>query len=537
MPGIALRPYQRDTVQAIRAAIQGGCRRPLAVLPTGAGKTIVFGAYAQAEAAAAGGRTLILAHREELLDQAAAKLGLVWPAAEVGVVQGARDGYQARDVVLASIGTLLHRERRARLGQVDRIVCDEAHHAVSVTWRTVLDDLGAFAPHGPPCIGVTATPARADQRGLGAVFQRIVYERSMLWMVLRGYLCDLRTLVVRTDTALDGVRLAKDGDFDPGPLGSVLNTANRNELIVRTYAERSPDRKALAFTATVRHAEDLAAAFLAAGVSAAAVSGRSSAADRHRAITDFRAARLRVLCNAAVLTEGYDDAGIAAILLARPTRSAALYAQMVGRGLRPHPRKADCLLVDFADASRRHNLIGLPSLWPAGEQRDAGAEAALPGTGESLVEAMGAWGQTGALGLELPVGGDVRIQDIGSLLARSQFNWRALGDDLVLDLHGGRRIELRRQPAEGELYEVGLVEERQWLPLADRPLDVGFSQGVAEDYVRDHGLSWVRKDAPWRDRAVTDKQREVLQQHGLPVPATRGEAEERISALVWRRAR
>ncbi len=534
MIGLRLRSYQQEAVDQVRSAIRAGCRRPLVTLPTGAGKTLVFGAFAREEAQESGGRCLILAHREELLDQAHQKLGLVWPEAQVGVVQGSRAEYGARDVVVASIATLARPGRLAQLGQVDRVVCDEAHHVVAGTWRGVLHDLGVFGTHGPPCVGVTATPGRADLRGLGAVFQRIVYERSILWMMMRGYLCDLRTLVVRTDVSVDSVRIGHDGDFDAGALGSVLNTANRNALIVQTYREHCRGRKALAFVATVKHAEDLAATFRASGVAAEAVSGQSTSGVRHRVIGDFRAGRLQVLCNAAVLTEGYDDASVAAILLARPTRSAGLYTQMVGRGLRPHPRKSDCLLVDYADASRHHSLAGLPSLWPTGAGKEGGRPPiVVPGKGESVMDALVASGRLQELGL--PLGVDVRVQDVGSLVAQSRFRWRSIGNDLVLALGGGRYVELR-QEARSDLYAVGLVADRQWRPLADRPLDIGFAEGVAEDYVREHGLTWNQRDASWRQLPASDRQKQFLENRGLAVPATRGEADDAISAvtLQWR---
>ena len=520
--GVRLRIYQREAIDAVRDRLGRGQRRCLVVLPVGTGKTVVFGSLARE----IGQRALILAHRQELLDQAVDKLRVVWPEADVGVVQGGRDGARARDVVVASVASLQNPRRRAQVGAFGLVVCDEAHHAVSKTWRDVLEAMGVFGRDGPACVGFTATPGRSDERGLGAVFGRLAYERSIPWMVERGYLSDLRALVVKTEGIdLDSIPIGPDGDFDAGRLGGVLNTANRNDLIVRTYREHAAQRKGLMFTATVQHAVDLAAAFRVSGFSAQPISGSTPERERRRLIDAFRAGRIQVLVNAAVLTEGFDDPAVDAVGLARPTASTALFIQMVGRGLRPHPRKRECLLLDFVDASRRHKLAGLPRL--LGE-RDLEPSDVLPEDGRRTLRQLLHESRAEQLGLPLPAAAGTSVEEIGDLLAASRFQWKEVGQtkDLVLAM-GSKRLVLRR--AGPELYEVGLVERGRWEPLADRPLDIGFAHGVAEDYIREHGLEWVRKDAPWRNRPATDRQRDLLEQMGLPVPATRGEASAALS--------
>lgn len=525
---IHLRPYQQEAIERVGAEFIGGKRRLLVVLPTGAGKTIVFGALSHGM----GVRTLVLAHREELLEQAAEKIHLVWPEADIGVVQGKRDGSGARDVVIASVATLVQERRRERLGRFGLVVADEAHHATSATWRNVLHHVGVFDPGGPVCVGVTATPSRADRSGLNAVFEKIAFERSIPWMMLRGYLAHARAIAVKTGVNLDHVRIGEDGDFDSGQLGSVLNTANRNHLIARTFHDRARDRKAIVFVATVKHAMDLADAFRTAGFRAAAVSGAMPATERRQVIADFRAGRLQVVANAAILTEGFDDPAVSAIGMARPTRSTSLYLQMLGRGLRPHPRKRDCLLVDFADNTSRHKIADLPTLFgkPAEVAMAMDGKAPLPPT---LVDAIVASGDTETLGL--PVGTDLRVHDLGSLIDSSAFLWRSRGDDLLLTVGDHKHIALRPAEPGSELYNVALIQDAHWYPLADRPLDIGFAQGVAEDWVREHPEArWARKDAGWRRMPVTVKQRQLLEGLGVTVPATRGEASDLISSLPRR---
>lgn len=521
MSGIRLRQYQRDAIASVRACLDHGQRRCLVVLPVGTGKTVVFGALARE----IGQRALILAHRQELLDQAVDKLRIVWPNASVGVVQGSRNGAAARDVVVASVASLVNPRRRAALGRFDLIVCDEAHHAVSKTWQNVLSDMHVFDQNGPACVGFTATPGRADQRGLGMVFRHLAYERSIPWMVERGYLSDLRALVVRTEGInLDAIPLGPDGDFVAGKLGSVLNTANRNDLIVRTYQEHATRRKGLVFVATVQHAVDLAAAFRTAGVTAQPISGLTADKERRKLISAFRAGQLQVLANAAVLTEGFDDPAVDAVVLARPTASTPLFVQMVGRGLRVHPRKQECLLLDFVDASRRHKLASLPRLFG---ERDL-EPVIMPEDGQGTLREAIQRQRIAELGLQLPQAEGTSVQEVGDLLATSRFQWKEVGQaqDLVLAM-GSRRLVLRHTRA--DMYEVGLVERGRWEPLADRPLDLGFAHGVAEDYIREHGMEWVRKDAPWRGRPVTARQRELLESLGCPIPATRGEASMALS--------
>ncbi len=518
---LTLRQYQREAVDAVCGQAAKGNTRSLVVLPTGTGKTVVFGALAMR----AQRRTLVLAHREELLEQAKDKIGMVWPEAEVGIVQGQRNEAHARDVVVASVPTLSSPRRLAAIGKFGLVVVDEAHHSVSSTWQRALEAVGVFERDGPICCGVTATPGRMDERGLGRVYQTIAYERSIPWMMARGYLSDMRALLFHTKISLDGVKISKSGDFDPAGLALVLNTANCNELIVESFLEHGSGRRGIAFTATVQHAADLADAFTRNGVPAAYVAGSSSKSERRGVLSAFRAGRVRIVCNAAVLTEGFDDPAVSAVLLARPTRSPGLYLQMIGRGLRIDPRKRDCLLFDYVHACQRHRVAGLPCL--VGEKDHERAVEQI-GLGESVVEALK---RERGERIGLPLGDEVVVEEIGNVIARSSLHWEPRGKNLWLSVGDGDSIVL--SAISDDLYEVGLSGRRGWRLLADRPLDIGFATGVAEDYVREHGLSWTAKDAPWRGKPVSDKQRETLARFGVgEVPATRGEANDLISQLI-----
>lgn len=372
-----LRDYQSEAIAAVVRARRRGVRRQLVCLPTGAGKTVIFSELARL----ARRPVLVLAHRAELLEQARNRLAdaLGDPAA-VGIEAADRHAPAGARVVVASMRSL-HSERLARLlaaRQPGLVIYDEAHHATADDNQRVLRTLGAFddAWDGT-LLGFTATPARADGVGLDQVFDEIVYERGVLSMIADGWLAPLRGCRIATTADLRGLAGGGD-DFPVDALAEVVDIEDRNALVARSIQELARDRRTLAFCVTVRHARNLCRALNAIGVPAGLVHGQMRPEDRARVLADFRLGRLQVLTNVGVLTEGFDDPGVSCVAMARPTRSAGLYAQCVGRGSRLAPGKADCLVLDFVDLSDL-SLATLPSL--AGLPRDLDLQ------GGDLVEA------------------------------------------------------------------------------------------------------------------------------------------------------
>src|SRR6266436_4506349 len=228
------RPYQHEAVAALLAAAARGVQRPLLVLPTGTGKTIIFTLLVQRR----GGRALILAHRDELIQQAVDKLHLVDPTLPLGIVQAERDELTAPTVV-ASVQTLSRRPRLARLvPDFHTIVIDEAHHAPAPTYRRILEYCHAWRSDGPLVVGVTATPERGDRQSLREVFDRIVYQKILLEMMQAGYLVDLRALQVLLQADFDALRTSH-GDFVEAELETLLLAANAPVQVLgrgtRTY--------------------------------------------------------------------------------------------------------------------------------------------------------------------------------------------------------------------------------------------------------------------------------------------------------------
>lgn len=398
-----LRPYQVEAVDKIVAAAEAGVRRQLGVAATGLGKTIIFCALAER----LGCRTLILAHRDELISQAAAKVREVWPGADVGIVKASDNGIRNR-VVVASVQTLARERRLQQLVSAYRdesvlmkrpdpfglVVVDEAHHAAADSYRSILDGLRAGQEcaycvggsvlsgryetdpgdrepcedcsgtgGGPLLLGVTATPDRGDGQGLDDLFEQISWTYDILWGIRSGYLCDLRGLRVQLDRLDMSAVKVRRGDYEAGAAGRALDNAGAPTEIVKAWQEHASDRQTLVFTPTVELARHCAEEFTAAGVRAAMVCGETPVEERRQILDDYSHGRVQVVANCAVLTEGYDEPSTGCIVIARPTRSRALYTQMVGRGTRRHPDKTDCLVLDVVSASSVHSLVTVPSLF------------------------------------------------------------------------------------------------------------------------------------------------------------------------------
>jgi superfamily II DNA or RNA helicase len=348
---VRLRPYQEDAVAAVIGARREGIRRMVLALPTGAGKTVVFSELIRRARHPA----LVLAHRDELIEQARLKVcaALQGERRLVAVEQGTRHAPRDASVVIASIRSL-HGDRLGRLlagRELRLVIYDECHHAVADDNRRILEQMGALDPEWPgTLVGVTATTRRADGRGLSEVFERIVYERTLRQMIDDGYLRPLRGL--RVQTGLDIGRVSVRGeDFDDHELEEAIDIETRNLLVARSIQELARDRRTIAFCIGVRHAEHLSAALNRVGVRAGMVCGEMPKAERKRTLARFRQGALQVITNVGVLTEGFDDPGVSAIAMVRPTRSESMYIQCVGRGMRPSPEAGDCLVLDFVDLS------------------------------------------------------------------------------------------------------------------------------------------------------------------------------------------
>ncbi|MFD7224807.1 DEAD/DEAH box helicase [Streptomyces sp. NPDC059883] len=354
------RPYQRDAITALRDGWKIEQNRLAVVLPTGAGKTVVFANLIKGMREQLGRkRALVIAHREELIEQAAAKIRAVCPGLRVGIVKAERDHHRWVDVVVASVQTLAVKRRREAITEIGLIVVDECHHAAARTYMEVLEHFGAWC--GVPTAGFTATMTRTDG-GLAEVWQDVVFRLDILDMISDGYLCDVRGKAITVDALdLNKVR-TRGGDLVDGQLGKALEDSGALDAIAKAYVDHAADRPGVVFTPTVATAQGAAASLRAAGITAAPVWGDMGRDERRATLARYEAGDVQVLTNCMVLTEGFDAPHTSCVVVARPTKNPGLYVQMVGRGLRPAPGKRDALLLDVMGAASRHKLASMVDL-------------------------------------------------------------------------------------------------------------------------------------------------------------------------------
>ena len=345
--GQELRPYQQQARERIHAEWEAGHTRTLLVLPTGTGKTIVFASVA-ADQVRAGHRVLILAHRGELLEQAADKLqrstGLV-SAVEKADATCLNTWFR---VVVGSVQTL---QRTARLERFPHdyfgtIIIDEAHHAITDGYRRILDYFGSAK-----VLGVTATPDRGDMRNLGEVFDSLAFEYKLTDAIKEGYLCRIMAQTIPLKLDISSVTMS-GGDYAVGDLGTALDPYL--EQIAAEMAQRCKGRKTVVFLPLIKTSQKFRDLLNSHGFRAAEVNGQST--DRKEVLADFDAGKYNVLCNSMLLTEGWDCPSVDCVVVLRPTKVRSLYSQMVGRGTRLSPGKTDLLLLDFLWMTDKHEL-------------------------------------------------------------------------------------------------------------------------------------------------------------------------------------
>ena len=453
MSSIQLRPYQQEAREAVHREWETR-RSTLLVIPTGGGKTIIFSAIIE-DCVRKGQRVLVLAHRSELLDQAADKLhkttGL---QCAVEKAEQSCIGSWFR-VVVGSVQTL---QREKRLHQFspdhfDVIIIDEAHHALADGYRVILDYFT-----GAKVLGVTATPDRGDMKDLGAVFESLAYEYTLARAVQEGYLAPIKAVTIPLKLDISGVGV-QQGDYKPGELGSALDPYL--EQIAEVIARECANRKTVIFLPLIATAQKMRDILCRHGMRAAEVNGQSP--DRAEILADFDADKYNVLCNAMLLTEGWDCPSVDCIVVLRPTKQRGLYCQMVGRGTRLHPGKDHLLLLDFLWHTERHQLC-----------RPAHLVAKTEDVARKMVETME--GAAGSAAVDLMAAEGKAAQDV------------------VAD----REASLAKQLHEMRTRKRKLVDPLQF-----------------EMSIRAEDLSSYVPTFGWESEPPTDKQRERLEKLGL----------------------
>lgn len=351
MAKLTLRPYQQECVDAV---FKSKVNQNLISLPTGCGKTIIFSEIARQY----GKKCLILAHRDELIQQAYEKVQWVWDTASIGIIK-AEIHEPDNDVVVASVQSMNQR-RLDRLGKSDfgLVITDEAHHAAAVSYKRVYDWVGCLPKQNEVIlhVGVTATPNRTDKKLLGDIFTNIAYEGDILDFI-PNYLSDLQIIRRESGIILDGISRSAN-DLNCHELSDALNTPEGNKMVVDAYKEVASDCKStIAFCADIAHIHGLTQEFIDNGIKACGIDSTMKLETRRKILKQFYDGHIQVLVNCGILTEGFDCPQVDCILLVRPTRSELLLRQMIGRGTRLYPGKEKCKVVDIACVSSEWDLV------------------------------------------------------------------------------------------------------------------------------------------------------------------------------------
>lgn len=381
-----LRPYQEKAVQSIETEWTKH-RSTLLVLPTGAGKTVVFGEVARLRTGV--GRTLVLAHRDELIEQAMDKLRSVGLTCEKEKADQKASKLATSEVVVASVQTLKgHRLRSWPTNSFSTVIIDEAHH---VSGQTYLDIIKHFGD--AKVLGVTATPDRSDGVGLGNVFSSVAHSETIPSLVKAGYLAPIKVKrVMVQDLDISQVR-SIGGELSTAELERVLGDEAMLHQIASPLAKEAKGRPTVVFFPGVQTSqafESVLSAYIDPKL-IGHIDGSMPAGARKRVLDAYQAGEIKVVTNCMVLTEGFDAPHTSCIAIARPTKSRSLYAQMVGRGTRLYPGKEDLLVMDFRPAKNgKHSLVGPADMLggkPLGEREERILDSKLS-RGQSLTEAM-----------------------------------------------------------------------------------------------------------------------------------------------------
>jgi len=363
-PRSGLRPYQVDVIARYRAEIAAGRRRILLVAPTGSGKTVIAAAIID-EAVQARHRVLFLAHRRELIVQCSRKLHAL--GLDHGILLPDHTPRPGEPVQVASIATLHARAIRTckvELPPADLVVIDEAHHALARTYQRIVE-----AYPGAVILGLTATPCRGDGRGLGNVFDVIVECPSVAELIDAGHLVGT-SVYAPSRPDLSGIRLER-GDYVESQLAERVNTDRLVGGIVEHWLKLAERRPTVVFGTGVAHSLHIRDEFRRADVLAEHIDGKTPLDERDRILAQLAKGEIELVTNAMVLTEGWDQPSVSCLVLARPTKSLALYRQMIGRVLRPHPGKDHALILDHAGATFAHGFAEDPIEWTLSEDRPA----------------------------------------------------------------------------------------------------------------------------------------------------------------------
>lgn len=469
---MALRPYQLNAVKAVHKEWDSGNKNTLVVMPTGTGKTIVFSQIVK-DQVAKGEKVLILAHREELLKQAADKLkassgmeSALEKAANTSIGSGL-------DVVVGSVQTLRQKSRLEKFSKdyFGTIIIDEAHHSAADSYKNILEYFNQAK-----VLGVTATPDRADMKSLSDVFDSLAFEYKLPEAINDGYLCKIRTKTIPLKVDISKVHTLA-GDFNPNELGQALDLYL--EAIADSIVKECKGRKTVIFTPLVRISQRLNELLKDRGVNTVEVNGSSK--DREKILKDFENGKYDAMTNAMLLTEGWDCPSVDCIICLRPTKSRSLYAQIVGRGTRLCKGKDNLLILDYLWLSGKHSLCHPSDIFC--EDAEVAAR-----TTKKLAD----YAATDCGGLDGPDGTDL-IQAI---------------QEAQEEMENEKRQMMRRIEEQEEAVRKRLAEQRQKRKGLVDPFQYMFS--IESTAIRDYKPTFG-----WETKAPSKKAKDAIEGYGV----------------------
>lgn len=358
-----LRPRQKELVSRVMAALKT-YDNTLAVAPTGAGKTIMMSAViGESLALSPVGRVCVVAHRDELTLQNQSTFQRICPHLSTTIFNASEKSWQGA-ITFAMVQTLSRKAHLATLPFLDLLVIDEAHHARAETYQRIIKQAKILNPH-LKLLGMTATPNRADKKGLRPIFSNVADQITVSELIASGHLVRPRTFVmdVGTQHKLRSVHKGV-GDYDMDGVAEIMNTRPINEAVVAHWKEKAGNRQTVVFCSTVPHALNVAESFIKGGIAAVVVHGEMSDKEREQTLLAYATGAAQVIVNVAVLTEGWDDPLTSCVILLRPSSYKSTMIQMIGRGLRiVNPQdyhgmiKTDCLVLDFGTATLTHGSL------------------------------------------------------------------------------------------------------------------------------------------------------------------------------------
>lgn len=583
-PQIQLRSYQEECIEAVLRHLNLGQKRLGISLATGSGKTVIFSHLIERvpEPTKEAIQTLILVHRRELVEQAARHCQNIYPDKMIEIEMGSRHATGVADITVASIQSIMSGDRLRKFDP-DRfklLLVDEAHHIVATRYLDVLkhfrlDEESQKIPNNEcsALVGVSATFSRHDGLRLGAAIDQIVYHKDYLDMIEGEWLSTASFTTVQSGADLSKVRsLGKQGDFQTGDLSKAVNNDETNQITVQAWLAQAQDRKAtLVFCVDLAHVSSLTAMFRRFGIDARFITSDTPKQIRTERLDAFKKGEFPVLLNCGIFTEGTDIPNIDCVLLARPTKSRNLLVQMIGRGLRLHPGKEGCHVIDMV-ASLETGIVTTPTLFglDPSELVDHADVTSMTSTREKREreklreeEASSAMGQLSAIGNMKSLAGNITfthydsVNDLvedtrGDVFIRriSQFAWVQIDTDrYILSSGSGDTLKIQRDDT---------TDERPWIVTSVAKLPAGSSKSpyarprelakvhefeeaihAADSYAGKHyPFRNIATSAPWRRYPPTPAQLARLNQSRpehqqlTPADTTKGKAADMITKMI-----